>query len=433
VSSREQPSGPPHPFHEILEVCLSTASLVEARSGFHPLKLSPALLSVLDRVGYHEPTPIQAAFIPRALTERDVIGQAQTGTGKTAAFLLPFYQTWKDRDQLHPEALILCPTRELVVQVCEEARKLAPSKKCRAVPIYGGQRFGVQLASMRKGYSIGVGTPGRILDHLSRGTLVLNHVRYVVLDEADRMLDLGFRDDIRDILRRCPAERRTHLLSATMPGPVLRLAQRYQVEPVHINLSPERPTVENIRQYYITVDKEKKFELLLRLTHHEKPKQCIIFCERKRGADRLYEKLRGKLRGVAVMHGDLPQPQRERIMKSFRDGEITYLVATDVVGRGIDVTGISHIINYDLPDDVENYVHRIGRTGRMGKDGAAYAFVTPEEGKELTRIEAFINLQLTEYRFDGFDAYTPRVRTVEAPKPVAPVFGMRLKRYSRRL
>jgi ATP-dependent RNA helicase DeaD len=412
---------------------LSTVSLVEAPSGFHALDLSPTLLSVLDRVGYHTPTPIQDAFIPKALAGLDVIGQAQTGTGKTAAFLLPFFQNWKDKGQPGPEALILCPTRELVVQVCEEARKLAPSKRCRTVPIYGGQRFGVQLAAMQKGYSVAVGTPGRVLDHLSRGTLVLGRVRYAVLDEADRMLDLGFRDDIRDILRRCPQERQTLLLSATMPAPVLRLAQRYMRDPVHINLSPEKPTVESIRQYFITVDKERKLELLLRLAHREKPKQCIIFCERKVGSQRLYEKLRDKLKGVAVMHGDLPQPQRERIMKRFRDGEVTFLVATDVVGRGIDVTGISHIINYDLPDDAENYVHRVGRTGRMGRDGAAFTFVTPEEGKELTRIEHLINRQLVEDRIEGFEAYTPRVRVAEAPKPAAPVFGMRLKRYSRRL
>lgn len=412
---------------------MTTATVVEARSGFHALKLSPTLISVLDRVGYHAPTPIQAAFIPRALAGLDIIGQAQTGTGKTAAFLLPFFQAWKDKAQREPEALVLCPTRELVVQVCEEARKLAPSNKCRTVPIYGGQRMGVQLAAMRQGYSVAVGTPGRVIDHISRGTLALHRVRYVVLDEADRMLDLGFRDDIRDILRRVPQERQTLLLSATMPGPVLRLAQRYQRDPVHINLSPAKPTVESIRQFYITVDKERKFELLLRLAVREQPKQCIIFVERKIGADRLYEKLRGKLRRVAAMHGDLPQPQRERIMKQFRDGEVTYLVATDVVGRGIDVTGISHIINYDLPADVENYVHRIGRTGRMGKDGAAFAFVTPEEGKELTRIEEFINTQISEDRLEGFEAYTPRVKVPEEFKPAAPVFGRRLSRYSRRL
>ncbi len=412
---------------------MTTACLVEAPTGFRKLNLSPSLLSSLDRAGYHEPTPIQAALIPHALAGRDVIGQAQTGTGKTAAFLLPFFQAWKEGGQAEPEAIILCPTRELCVQVADEARKLAPSKKCRTIPIYGGQRMGVQLEAMRKGYSIAVGTPGRVLDHLSRGTLRLGGIRYAVLDEADRMLDLGFRDDIRDILRRCPADRQTLLLSATMPAPVLRLAQRYQREPYHINLSPDRPTLQNIRQFFITVDKEKKFELLLRLALRERPKQCIIFCERKIGSQRLFEKLTGKLPRVAAMHGDLDQPKRERIMRQFRDGDIRFLVATDVVGRGIDVTGISHIINYDMPDDVENYVHRIGRTGRMGKDGVAYSFVTPEEGSELDRIEAFINMQLTEERLDGFQAYAPRVKVAEEPKTAAPVFGMRLKRYTRRL
>ena len=233
-------------------------------------------------------------------------------------------------------------------------------------------------------------------------------MRYVVLDEADRMLDIGFRPDIERILRRCPTQRQTLLLSATLPDPVLRLAQRYMREPVHINLSPDRITVENIRQFYFTVDPDKKFELLLRLLHREKPRQCIIFCERKRGADELYRDLCRYSKRAATMHGDLPQPQRERIMKSFRDGKIVFLVATDVVGRGIDVTGISHIINYDLPEDPENYVHRIGRTGRMGKDGVAYSFVTVEQGEQLNRIEGYINLLLTADQMEGFTCYTPR-------------------------
>ncbi len=413
---------------------MTTACPVEARSGFHPLNLSPTILSVLERVGYQEPTPIQTEFIPHALSGIDVIGQAQTGTGKTAAYLLPFFQSWRDANQLHPEALILCPTRELAVQVCDEARKLAPSKNCRTIPLYGGQRLGMQLTAMKRGYSIAVGTPGRVLDHLSRRTLVLDRVRYAVLDEADRMLDLGFRDDIREILSRCPKERQTLLLSATMPSEVLRLAQRFQRDPLHINLSPDKPSVATIRQYFITVDKDRKLELLLRLALRDRPKQAIIFCERKIGADRLYDKLVGRLPGVAVMHGDLPQPQRDRIMRDFRDGAIRFLVATDVVGRGIDVTGISHIFNYDLPIDAENYVHRIGRTGRMGKDGVAFAFVTPEEGKELTRIENFVNVQITELRLDGFQAYTPRVKIAETPRAAsAPVFGRRTSRYSRRV
>jgi ATP-dependent RNA helicase DeaD len=406
--------------------------LVEPASGFHALSLSPPVLAALDRAAYREPTPIQAALIPRALSGRDVIGQAQTGTGKTAAFLLPFLDRWRDRPGPGPQALVLAPTRELVVQVSEEARKLAPSRACRAVPIYGGQRFRQQLAEMRKGYAIAVGSPGRVLDHLSRGTLALDHVRYVVLDEADRMLDIGFRPDIEKILRRCPRERQTLLLSATLPAPVLRLAQRYMINPAHINLSPEKLTVENIRQSFITVDAERKFELLLRVLEREKPRQCIIFCQRKRFAEELYRQLREKRKRVAAMHGDLPQVLRNRIMQAFRDGRIVYLVATDVVGRGIDVTNISHIINYDLPEDPENYVHRIGRTGRMGADGVAIAFVTKEQGEELTAVETLINKQLDEDRIEGFEAFAPRVESqseIAPPKQTIPIFGRSVRRY----
>jgi len=402
-------------------------------SGFQSLALSPTVISALTRANYLDPTPIQSALIPHALQGIDVIGQAQTGTGKTAAFLLPFLNQWRDINEPGPQAIVLAPTRELVVQVSEEAMKLTPHRNCRSVPIYGGQRIQQQLTAMRLGMNIAIGTPGRVLDHLSRGTLNLSHVRYVVLDEADRMLDIGFRPDIERILRRCPTDRQTLLLSATLPPPVLKLAQRYMREPFHINLSPDKITVENIRQFYFTVDPEQKFELLLRLLHREKPRQCIIFCERKRGADDLYRDLARYSKRAATMHGDLAQPQRDRIMRDFRDGKIAFLVATDVVGRGIDVMGISHIINYDLPEDPENYVHRIGRTGRMGKDGVAYAFVTPEQGEQLNRIEGFINLLLTADTIAGFTSYKPREVQPDKPKEYAPVFGRTARRYSRRL
>jgi ATP-dependent RNA helicase DeaD len=409
--------------------------LVESPSGFHSLSLSPPILAALQRAAYLEPTPIQAALIPEALSGRDVIGQAQTGTGKTAAFLLPFFNSWRDINEPGPQAIVLAPTRELVVQVSEEARKLAPSRHCRAVPIYGGQRVRTQLEELKKGCNIAIGTPGRMLDHLSRGTVRLDRVRYVVLDEADRMLDIGFRPDIEKILRRCPQQRQTLLLSATLPPPVLRLAQRYMNNPVSINLSPEKIAVENIRQSYITVDEDRKFDLLLRVIEREKPRQCIIFCERKRWADEVYRDLRKERKQVAAMHGDLPQPVRDRIMQNFREGKIVYLVATDVVGRGIDVSGISHIINYDLPMDPENYVHRIGRTGRMGADGVAIAFVTPEQGEQLTAIECFINMQLEKDGIQGFRAHVPPAKPLEPepPKPIVPVFGRRTRRYRRGL
>jgi ATP-dependent RNA helicase DeaD len=417
--------------------------LAEPQSGFAPLDLSPPILEALQRAKYVEPTPIQAALIPEALAGRDVIGQAQTGTGKTAAFLLPFLNSWDLEDASGPRALVLVPTRELVTQVAEEARKLTPFRDCRTVPIYGGQRMRGQLADLRQGASIVVGTPGRLIDHLERGTLSLDRVRYVVLDEADRMLDIGFRPDIERILRRCPQRRQTMLLSATVPPPVMRLTSRYMTDPIHINITPEQPAVESIRQTFFTVDEDKKFDLLVRVIKRERPRQCIIFCERKRWADKLYRQLRRFSKYVATMHGDLEQPMREKIMKAFREGRIICLVATDVVGRGIDVTGISHIINYDLPEDPEAYVHRIGRTGRMGKDGRAIAFVTPEQGGRLTDIECFINKQIEEDTIEGFQAYTTReVRRQqqerpeeqpEEPKPAVPVFGRRVKRYSNRL
>ncbi|MGH7135121.1 MAG: DEAD/DEAH box helicase, partial [Pirellulales bacterium] len=370
-----------------------------------------------------------------ALTGRDVIGQAQTGTGKTAAFLVPFLHHWRDDNRPGPQAIVLAPTRELVVQVAEEAVKLSPDHHCRAVAIYGGQRFGSQLAQLKRGCNLVVGTPGRVLDHLSRGTLTLDHVRYVVLDEADRMLDIGFRPDIERILRRCPQQRQTLLLSATLPPPVLRLAQRYMVEPLNINLSPEKITVENSRQTYFTVDEDRKFELLLRVFDREEPRQCIIFCERKRWVEDVYRMLRKHRQRVAAMHGDLPQSLRNRIMQGFRDGKIVYLVATDVVGRGIDVKNISHVINYDIPIDSENYVHRIGRTGRIGADGVAVAFVTPEQGDQLTEIERFINKQIDEDQMPAFQAYLPRGRgeKPDTPRSTIPIFGRRTKRYSNRL
>jgi ATP-dependent RNA helicase DeaD len=399
------------------------------------MSFQPALLDALDRAGYRQPTPIQAAFIPQALAGRDVIGQAQTGTGKTAAFLLPFLNGWREDDGPGPQALVLAPTRELVVQVNEEAKKLAPGEEFRAVAIYGGQRITGQFTKLKAGCHLVVGSPGRVLDHLSRGTLDLGRVRYVVLDEADRMLDIGFRPDIERILRRCPTDRQTLLLSATMPAPVLRLAQRYMRDPLNINVSPAVLTVDSVRQTYFTVDEEKKLDLLLKVLEREQPRQSIIFCQRKRWADKLYAKLKLHHRRTAVMHGDLPQGQRERIMQAFRDRKVTHLIATDVVGRGIDVVGISHIINYDLPEDMENYVHRIGRAGRMGRDGVAISFVTPEQGELLTAIESLMNRLVEEDRIEGFEAFAPRVKAEKPaePKRTGPKFGRAVKRYSNRL
>jgi ATP-dependent RNA helicase DeaD len=406
---------------------------MESLNKFQELALNPPLLTALDRAGYQTPTPIQAAFIPEALAGRDIIGQAQTGTGKTAAFMLPILQGWRE-DVQAPQALVLGPTRELVVQIAAEAEKLSFGLPCRSVAIYGGQRMRVQLTQLRHGAQIVIGTPGRLIDHLGRGTLKLDKVRYVVLDEADRMLDIGFRPDIERILRQCPRQRQTFLLSATLSVPVQRLARRYMHEPIMIDVTPEKKTVESVRQCFISVDQHKKYDLLLKVIDREKPRQCIIFCQTKRGADQLYFDLRKVHKRAAVIHGDLQQQQRDRIMAGFRDAKLIYLVATDVMARGIDVTGISHIINYDLPEDSESYVHRIGRTGRMGADGVAVAFATPEEGKKLTAIEMLINHIIEEDRIDGFQAFTPKpIEEKPAAAPALPVFGRRVRRYSRAL
>jgi ATP-dependent RNA helicase DeaD len=369
------------------------------------------------------------------MTGRDVLGQAQTGTGKTAAFLLPFMNSWRGGDPMKPQGIVLAPTRELAVQVAEESVKLSPSQHFRTVALYGGQRFGTQLQLLRKCCTLIVGTPGRVFDHINRGTISLEKIRFAVLDEADRMLDIGFRPQIEKILRRLPSKRQTLLMSATLPPPVLKLAQRYMVDPEHMAMTPEVLTVDKIAQKYITVDEDKKFDLLLKLLERDTPRQCIVFVERKRTADRLYKLLKPHYAKAGVTHGDLPQPKREKIMAMFRSAKIHCLIATDVMSRGIDVSGISHIINYDLPNDLESYVHRIGRTGRMGADGTAVSFVTPEQGGALTGIEHLINRLIDEDRIEGFTSFTPRVKAAaeDKPKSAVPVFGRSRRKYTNRL
>ncbi len=405
-------------------------------AGFRSLDLIAPLIDALDRAGYVDPSPIQSAVIPVAMTGKDVIGQAQTGTGKTAAFLLPFMNSWRGGDPSKPQAIVMAPTRELAVQVAEEGEKLSPSRHFKTVAVYGGQRFGGQLQKLRQGCTLIVGTPGRVNDHITRGTIDLSKIRYVVLDEADRMLDIGFRPQIEKIMRRLPTKRQTLLMSATLPSDVMKLKDRYMTAPEMINVSPQVLTVEKIVQKYMTVDEERKTELLIRVLDREKPRQCIIFVERKRGADRLYRNLKGHQGKAAAIHGDLPQPQRERIMAAFREAKIEVLIATDVMSRGIDVLGISHIINYDLPNDLENYVHRIGRTGRMGADGVAISFVTPEQGGQLTDIETTINHLIQADSIEGFEAFAPKLKVNKSDadvKPTKKVFGRVRRQYSNRL
>ena len=416
---------------------MTTALLAEpeVETYFRDMHLMPPLLQALDHAGYEKPSPIQAALIPVAMQGKDVIGQAQTGTGKTAAYLVPFMNSWRGGDPLKPQGLVLAPTRELAAQVAEEAEKLSPSRHFRTVALCGGQHLDRQVMALRKGCTLVVGTPGRVNDHLQRGTLTLEKTRYAVLDEADRMLDIGFRPQIERILRRVPSSRQTLLMSATLPAEVLRLAHKYMQDPENINITPTVMTVDKIDQRYIVVDEERKFDLLLKILEREKPQQCIIFVERKRWADRLYKQLKAVHPKTAVTHGDLPQPKRDKIMSFFREAKITFLIATDVMSRGIDVSGISHIINFNLPNDLENYVHRIGRTGRMGANGVSISFVTPEQGDVLSAIENMINRLITEDRIEGFEAFTPRIKAAPAAKttPHVPRFGRSMKKYSNRL
>ncbi len=373
--------------------------------GFKDLSLSEMTLAALDKAGYLEPTPVQAGLIPRALTGVDVLGQARTGTGKTAAFIIPILEMLKAGRKGHaPQALVLVPTRELAVQVREEAVKLAHGRKIHTVAVYGGKPIRGQIEKLSRGAEIVIGTPGRVLDHLGRGTLKLDDLSFVVLDEADRMLDIGFRPDIEKILRRCPRSRQTMLLSATVPPPVERLARSYMRDPESLNFSSKDISVETIEQFYCTVDAERKFELLEHLLKHENPKQAIVFCRTRRGTDKIERRLSKRIEGVACIHGDLAQNVRDRVMAAFRAGKVRILVATDVVGRGIDVTSISHIINYDIPQFCDDYVHRVGRTGRMGREGVAFTLVTPEEGSELTRIEMRIDRLLKRADVPGFAA-----------------------------
>jgi ATP-dependent RNA helicase DeaD len=370
---------------------------------FDELGLSETMLAALASVNYETPSPVQAGLIPRALAGIDVLGQARTGTGKTAAFAIPILEKLNEPGRTHPpRALILVPTRELAVQVRDEIERLSFGRKVRATAVYGGKPLRSQIDRLQKGCDIVIGTPGRILDHLARGTLQLDKLEFVVLDEADRMLDIGFRPDIEKILRRCPESRQTLLLSATVDPPVERLARRYMRDPEIMDFSSKNKTVDTIEQRYFTVDDQRKFDLLLKLLKREQPHQAIIFVRTKRGADKIYKRLSAKTKLVDVIHGDLQQSARDRVMKGFRAGGVRLLVATDVVGRGIDVSSISHIINYDMPQSSDDYVHRVGRTGRMGRDGVAYTFVTPEQGGELTRIEMLINRLLERDEIEGF-------------------------------
>ncbi len=353
---------------------------------FEELGLSEPTLKAIGELGYEEPTSIQARTIRRMLEGTDVIAQAQTGTGKTAAFALPIIERLKP-DGRAPQALVLTPTRELAVQVAEAFHSYGKFHHIAVLPVYGGQPISRQLRALDHGVQVVVGTPGRLLDHIQRGTLKLDQVRTVVLDEADEMLDMGFIEDIEAILAETPQERQTALFSATIPAPIADLARRYMRAPEQITVAAEQMTVPQIRQVYYEVGGRDKFEVLARVLDFEMPTSAIIFCRTKSEVDSLGERLIARAFPAETLHGDLNQPQRDRVMGRFRTGQVELLVATDVAARGLDIEHVSHVINYDMPLDPEIYVHRVGRTGRAGRAGVAVTLVTPRERRLLRHIE----------------------------------------------
>ncbi len=367
-------------------------------TSFADLGLSEATLQAIGELGYEEPTPIQARTIVKMLAGADVIAQAQTGTGKTAAFALPIIEQL-DPELRAPQALVMTPTRELAVQVAEAFHAYGKFHKHVAIlPVYGGQPIDRQLRALRGGVNVVVGTPGRLLDHIQRGTLKLDQVRTVVLDEADEMLDMGFIEDIEAILKETPATRRTALFSATMPTPIANLAKQYMREPQRITIQAEQMTVPQIRQIYYEAGGRDKFEILARVLDFEMPTSAIIFCRTKSEVDSLGERLVARAFPAETLHGDLSQVQRDRVMQRFRTGQAELLVATDVAARGLDIEHVSHVINYDIPLDPEIYVHRIGRTGRAGRTGNAVTLVTPRERRQLNMIERMTGAKIQRMR-----------------------------------
>jgi ATP-dependent RNA helicase DeaD len=345
-------------------------------------------------MGFREPTEIQAGVIPLLLEGRDVIGQAQTGTGKTAAFGIPLIEGI-DETLAYPQALVLAPTRELALQIAEELRKIGRFiPGIRLATLYGGASYGRQFEDLKSGAQVVVGTPGRVLDHIGRGTLKLDQIDYLVLDEADRMLDMGFLPDVERILRRTPRDRQTALFSATIPTVIRILSRRYMHEPASVHVHPQQLTVAEVEQVYYEVAERDKIEGLLSLIDEDPPERAMIFRQTKLGVDRLEANLRRRGLPVAAIHGDMSQKIRERVLRDFREGKLTYLIATDVAARGLDIPEVSHVFNYDIPEDSEAYVHRIGRTARAGRSGMAITFVGEWDADKLPPIQKLIGNRL---------------------------------------
>jgi ATP-dependent RNA helicase DeaD len=361
---------------------------------FSELDLSAALLKAIDKLGFEQAAPIQASAIPIIMAGKDVVGQSQTGSGKTAAFAIPAIEK-VDARQRAVQVLILCPTRELAVQVSEEVHRLALFKSgVHALPIYGGQSFDRQLAGLKQGANIVIGTPGRVMDHLRRGTLTLAKVKVVILDEVDVMLNMGFRDDIEVILQDSPAERQTVFFSATIPRPIQQLIEKHSRDPQRVRIEQKALTVPTVEQIYYEVDRRNKTELLTRLIDIHDLKLGIIFCNTKRMVDELVDHLNVQGYSAEGLHGGMTQAVRDRVMNKFRKSGLEFLVATDVASRGIDVDDVQVVFNYDVPYDAEDYLHRIGRTGRAGRSGRAISFVAGREIMQIHQIERFTKVRI---------------------------------------
>ncbi len=360
---------------------------------FKEMDLSPSVLKAVAEMGFEEPSPIQTKTIPAILRGEDLIGQAQTGTGKTAAFGIPMVERLDHRSK-RVQGLVLVPTRELAIQVAEEITKIGRHAGVKVVPIYGGQSYDRQIRALEHGAQVAIGTPGRVMDHIRKATLRLDNVKTMVLDEADEMLDMGFIEDVEFILQQVPEERQTLLFSATVPEPIARLARRYLKNPQHIAISPERLTVPLTDQVYYEVREHEKLDALSRILDMEGAERTIIFGRTKKRVDELTEGLQARGYTAEAIHGDLNQIQRNRVMKRFREGGSEMLVATDVAARGLDIENVTHVVNYDLPQDPESYVHRIGRTGRAGRSGTAITLVTPREFRQLRQMERVLRVHV---------------------------------------
>ena len=373
---------------------------------FDELQLDERILRAVTDMGFEEMSPIQAQAIPVQMEGRDVIGQAQTGTGKTAAFGIPLLQKI-DRDSKKLQAIALCPTRELAIQVAEEIRRLAKYMHgIKVLPIYGGQDIVRQIRGLKDGVQIIIGTPGRVMDHMRRKTIRCDHVHTVILDEADEMLNMGFLEDMETILGQLPEDRQTVMFSATMPMAIQEIARKFQKSPVNVKVVKKELTVPKVTQYYYEVKPKTKVEVMCRLLDMYAPKLSVAFCNTKKQVDELVQELQGRGYFAEGLHGDLKQEQRDRVMKSFRNGTTEILVATDVAARGIDVDDVGAVFNYDIPQDDEYYVHRIGRTGRAGKEGIAFSFVVGKEVYKLRDIQRYCKTKIIPQAIPSLDDIT---------------------------